>query len=62
MAEEMLAIPEASVVEVIRVIRLGLNRANHMNVPVSDQTARVLNEWCRKQDNFLKLTKQEKPK
>ncbi len=50
MNTEMMAVPADKVGEVVRVIRLGINRARQIKMPISDETIDNLHAWCREQD------------
>lgn len=50
MASEILAVPEDSLAEVIRVIRAGLLRERK----VSRDTRRNLTKWCNDEEAYLK--------
>ncbi len=49
MAKEILAIPEGSLVEVIKVIRNGLKHSK-----VSNETRRNLKQWCDEEEDYIK--------
>lgn len=50
MANEILAVPEDSLAEVIRIIRAGLKAAKK----VSRNTLERLTEWCDEEEAYLK--------
>lgn len=50
MASEILAVPESSLAEVIRVIRGGLLRERK----ISRETRRNLTKWCDEEEAYLK--------
>ena len=49
MAKEILAIPEESLTEVIKVIRNGLKHSL-----VSDETRHNLEQWCNEEEEYIK--------
>lgn len=54
MATETLYVPESKLIEVIRVIRAGLRA-----VRVSRDTRRALLDWCREEEDYLKVLESE---
>lgn len=54
MASEILAVPEESLAEVIKIIRAGIKATK-----VSAGTKRSLLEWCKEEEEYLKEMSQE---
>lgn len=49
MSNELLAVPEENLAEVIKVIRSGLK-----HVKVSKETEKQLKKWCDEEEDYLK--------
>jgi len=50
MANEILLIPEESILEVIEIIRIGLQ-----HTCVTEETEKQLLKWCEEEENYLLL-------
>jgi len=49
MAKAILAIPEENLIEVIRVIRMGLKCKSY----ISNETEKALKKWCIEQETYI---------
>jgi hypothetical protein len=53
-AKEVLFVPEERLDEVIKVIRMGLDRAKQIGVYIKQDTKDGLEKWCIEEEDYLR--------